>query len=178
MAASEQWHDDEPVRIDAYDPGWPVQFEAERAVLQACIGQWITGGIHHVGSTSVPGLPAKPVIDILAGVESLGSSRPCIEKVASLNYLYAPYHGHEMHWFCKPHPARRTHHLHLVPVGSARYLDELAFRDALRSDPTLAEQYAALKHDLAARFRSDRNGYTQHKTAFVQKVLATSRNRM
>lgn len=80
MAAPEQSHDDEPVRIGAYDPAWPVQFEAERAALQACIGQWITGGIHHVGSTSVPGLPAKPVIDILAGVESLDNSRPCIEK--------------------------------------------------------------------------------------------------
>ena len=94
-----------PVRIAAYDPGWDAQFEAERAGLQECIGPWIIGGIHHVGSTSVPGLPAKPIIDIMAGVESLDRSRPCIEKVASLNYLHALYLGDEMHWFCKPHPA-------------------------------------------------------------------------
>lgn len=171
MAVHEQSHDDDPVRIAAYDPGWDAQFEAERAALQECIGPWIIGGIHHVGSTSVPGLPAKPVIDIMAGVESLDRSRPCIEKVASLNYLYAPYLGDEMHWFCKPHPARRTHHLHLVPVGSRRYLDELVFRDALRGDPALAERYAALKLDLATRFLGDRDGYTQHKTSFVQEVL-------
>jgi len=177
VAVHEQSPDDDPVRVAAYDPGWGAQFEAERAALRKCIGPWVTGGIHHVGSTSVPGLPAKPVIDIMAGVESLDRSRPCIEKVTSLNYLYAPYLGDVMHWFCKPHPARRTHHLHLVPAGSRRYLDELAFRDALRGDPALAQRYAALKLDLAARFRDDRDGYTQHKTFFVGEVLATVRNR-
>ena len=163
--------DDEAVLIAAYDPGWPAKFEAERADLQECIGPWVVGGIHHVGSTSVPGLPAKPVIDILVGVESLDRARPCIEKVASLGYLYSPYLGDVMHWFCKPNPARRTHHLHLVPVGSPRYLDELAFRDALRGDQALAERYAALKHDLAARFPGDRDTYTQHKAPFVREVL-------
>lgn len=178
MAGCEQSHDGDPVRIVAYDPGWGVWFGAERAALHECIGRWVTGGIHHVGSTSVPGLPAKPVIDIMAGVESLDRSRPCIGKVASLNYLYAPYLGDEMRWFCKPHPARCTHHLHLVPAGSRRYLDELAFRDALRRDPALAQRYAALKRDLAARFRADRDGYTQHKTSFVREVLAAVRNRL
>jgi GrpB-like predicted nucleotidyltransferase (UPF0157 family) len=165
------------VHVAAYDPSWPAKFEAERADLQECIGPWVVGGIHHVGSTSVPGLPAKPVIDILVGVETLERSRPCIEKVASLGYLYWPYRSDVMHWLFKPHPARRTHHLHLVPVGSRRYLDELAFRDARRGDPALAGRYAALKRDLAARFREDREAYTQHKAPFVQEVLAASRNR-
>jgi GrpB-like predicted nucleotidyltransferase (UPF0157 family) len=120
----------------------------------------------------VPGLPAKPIIDILVGVESLERSRPCVEQVASLGYLYAPYLDDELHWFCKPHPARRTHHLHLVPTGSRRYLDELAFRDALRGDPALAARYSALKRDLAARFRDDREAYTEHKAPFVREVLA------
>jgi GrpB-like predicted nucleotidyltransferase (UPF0157 family) len=166
--------DDEAVRIAAYDPDWPLKFEAERADLLECIGPWVTGGIHHVGSTSVRGLPAKPVIDILAGVESLDRSRPCIEKLASLRYPYAPYRGDVMHWFCKPHPAHRTHHLHLVPAGSRRYRDELAFRDALREDPALAAEYAALKHELAARFPDDRDAYTEHKAPFVRRVLAAA----
>jgi GrpB-like predicted nucleotidyltransferase (UPF0157 family) len=68
----------EAVHIAASDPSWPAKFEAERAALQECIAPWVVGGIHHLGSTSVPGLPAKPVIDILAEVGSLDRSRPCI----------------------------------------------------------------------------------------------------
>lgn len=177
MPVPEEAAQDAPVYVAAYDPSWPAKFEAERAELQECIGPWVVGGIHHVGSTAVPGLLAKPVIDILVGVETLDRSRPCIKKVASLGYLYSPYRGDVMHWFCKPHPARRTHHLHLIPAGSPRYLGELAFRDALRGDPALAGRYAALKHDLAARFPEDREAYTQHKTPFVREVLETLRYR-
>jgi GrpB-like predicted nucleotidyltransferase (UPF0157 family) len=164
--------EDEAIRVVEYDSDWPVRFASERAALLDRIGPWITGGIHHVGSTSVPGLPAKPVIDILVGVESLDRSRPCIDAVAPLGYLYAPYLDDEMHWFCKPHPARRTHHLHLVPTGSRRYREELAFRDALRADRDLAARYAALKRDLAARFGDDREAYTTHKGPFIRAVLA------
>jgi GrpB-like predicted nucleotidyltransferase (UPF0157 family) len=174
----EQSAGNEPLRVAVYDPSWPLKFEAERADLQECIGPWVVGGIHHVGSTSVPGLPAKPVIDILVGVQTLERSRPCIEEVASLGYLYSPYLGDVMHWLCKPDQTRRTHHLHLVPVGSPRYLDELAFRDALRGNPALAGRYADLKRDLAARFPHDREAYTQHKAPFVQEVLAAARNRI
>jgi GrpB-like predicted nucleotidyltransferase (UPF0157 family) len=141
---------DQPVRIAPYDPAWPAQFEREKALIEAAIGPWLTGGIHHVGSTAVPGLAAKPIIDILAGVEDLPSSTPCIDVLAQLDYLNAPYRAEEMHWFCKPDPSRRTHHLHLVPTGSSRYLAELAFRDALREQPELAAEYAELKQRLAA----------------------------
>jgi hypothetical protein len=90
----------------------------------------VVGDIHHVGSNSVPSLPVKPVIDILVGVETLECSWPCKEKVASLGYLYWPYRSDVMHWLLKPDPARRMHHLYLVPVESCRLQDELAFRDA------------------------------------------------
>jgi GrpB-like predicted nucleotidyltransferase (UPF0157 family) len=173
MPTEEGSQTNEHVRIVDYDPSWLLKFEAERTALRECIGPWVIGEIHHVGSTSVPGLPAKPTIDILVGVDSLDQSRPCIDKVASLNYVYWPYRSDVMHWFCKPHAAWRTHHLHLVPVGSRRYLDELAFRDALRADAALAERYAVLKRDLAARFASDREAYTKHKAPFVQEVLAS-----
>lgn len=162
---------DESVRLVTYDPRWPVRFEEERAALSEAIGEWVTGGIHHVGSTVVPGLEAKPVIDILVGVEDLETSRACFEPLAELGYLYAPYLADEMHWFCKPDPSRRTHHLHLVPRASVRFRDELAFRDRLRSDPELAEQYAKLKRELAGRFEHDREAYTDAKADFIRQAL-------
>jgi GrpB-like predicted nucleotidyltransferase (UPF0157 family) len=162
---------DEPIRIVAYDPGWPERFERERAALEGAIGEWIVGGIHHVGSTAVPGLDAKPVIDILVGVESLEAARACFDPLARLEYLYAPYRPEEMHWFCKPGPSRRTHHLHLVPAGSRRFEEELAFRDRLRADPAVAEAYAALKRELAVRFANDREAYTEAKAAFIARQL-------
>jgi GrpB-like predicted nucleotidyltransferase (UPF0157 family)/GNAT superfamily N-acetyltransferase len=166
---------DEPVELVAYDRAWPGRFEEERAALQEKIGRWISGGIHHVGSTAVPGLDAKPVIDILVGVEGLEASRACFGALAGLGYLYAPYRVEEMHWFCKPHPSRRSHHLHLVPTGSRRFRDELAFRDRLRSNPELGAEYAALKRALAERFRTDRDAYTEAKGGFVARVLADER---
>lgn len=140
------------------------------AIVEA-IGEWVVGDVHHVGSTAVPGLEAKPIIDILVGVGDLRGSRRCFEPLAGLDYLYAPYLPGEMHWFCKPHPSRRTHHLHLVPEGSRRYRDELAFRDSLRADPSAAVEYAALKRRLASEFAHDRDSYTEAKSAFIRDVL-------
>ena len=154
-----------------YDPTWPARFEAERAAIAEAIGESIVYGIHHVGSTAVPGLAAKPIIDVLVGVRSLEGSRACFEPLAQIGYMYAPYLPEEMHWFCKPHPSRRTHHLHLVPVGTQRYTDELGFRERLRADPQAAEEYLALKRDLARRFSHDREAYTDAKSSFVRRVL-------
>lgn len=166
---------DEPIQLATPDPSWPAQFEHERAALDEAIGEWVCGRIHHVGSTAVPGLDAKPIIDILAGVHDLDTARACFGPLTDLGYLYAPYLPEEMHWFCKPHPARRTHHLHLVPVGSQRYRDELAFRDRLRGDPQVAGRYVSLKRELAERHRDDREAYTEAKSAFVQAILGSER---
>lgn len=165
---------DEPIRLVAYDPDWPRRFERERAALAGAIGPWIAGGIHHVGSTAVPGLAAKPIIDILVGVRDLDESRACLEPLgAELGYLYAPYMAEEMHWLCKPHPSRRTHHLHLVPSGSERYRAELAFRDRLRADAEQAAEYLALKQGLARRFENDREAYTAAKSDFIRRALVS-----
>lgn len=163
---------DEPIRLSQYDPEWPIRFKQEQALLATAIGGWIVGGIHHIGSTAVPGLDAKPIVDILAGVRDLDESRASFEPLAQLEYVYAPYLQDEMHWFCKPDPSRRTHHLHLVPVGSERYRDELAFRDRLRADPKIASDYADLKHSLVERFADDREAYTDAKGEFIRAVLA------
>ena len=162
-----------PVYIVAYDQNWPALFEAERAVLSKALRPWLTGPIEHVGSTAVPGMPAKPVIDIMAGVDSLETSREALLPLRELDYQYAPYHPDLMHWFCKPSFSHRTHHLHLVPLRSPLWYDRLRFRDYLRSTPAVATEYAALKHRLAELHRFDREAYTEAKGAFVARILRT-----
>lgn len=170
----DRWRDwqEEPIVLVEYDPEWPDRFAAEVPLIDHAIGQWITGGIHHVGSTAVPGLTAKPIIDILVGVADLVSARQCIEPLAPLQYLHAPYLPDQMLWFCKPHPAHRTHHLHLVPADSPRFAAEIAFRDQLRGHPEVARTYAQLKRELAVRFRDDREAYTAGKSDFVTATTA------
>lgn len=167
---AQEWRD-EPIEVVEHDPEWPLRFEAEKALLEPVLADAAPGGIHHVGSTAVPGLPAKPVIDILVGVTDLPTTRRLIPALAALQYQYAPYRADEMHWFCKPDPSRRTHHLHLVPTESQRFRDELAFRDALRSDPRLAIDYGELKHRLAEIHREDREAYTGAKADFIRAAL-------
>jgi GrpB-like predicted nucleotidyltransferase (UPF0157 family) len=161
-----------PIVIVPYDPSWPSKFEAERALLAEVIAPWLSGPIEHVGSTAVPGLAAKPVIDIMAAVAGLDTSRGAIARLeSSLGYCHFAYKPEREHWFCKPSPAFRTHHLHLVPWSSPTWVETLAFRDALRGDPELAAAYAALKHELAELYRDDREAYTEAKSAFVEAAL-------
>jgi len=161
-----------PIEVVPYDAGWPAAFAAERALLEQALRPWLAGAIEHIGSTAVPGLPAKPIIDIMAPVTSLADSRPAIAAAESIAYVYFPYEPERMHWFCKPSPAFRTHHLHLVPFRSALWTQRIRFRDALRADSALAAEYAALKLGLAQRFRHDREAYTEAKTAFVERVVS------
>ena len=161
------------VQIVPYDPNWPHGFEIERQLLAREIGRWIVpGSIEHIGSTAVPGLASKPVIVIMAGVESLDASRGAIPDLERHQYNYAPYRTEVMHWFCKPSPAHRTHHLHLVPLGSPLWLEQLTFRDYLRTHHDAAAEYAALKRQLAEAHRFDRDAYTNAKGSFVKRILA------
>jgi GrpB-like predicted nucleotidyltransferase (UPF0157 family) len=171
MTNSPHQSPDEEIRLAAYDPRWPGPFAEEAARLADVIGRWATGGIHHVGSTAVPGLVAKPVIDILVGVDGLEESLPCIDLLAPLYYMCFPYLPHEMHWLCKPNPSRRTHHLHLVPTESERFSAELSFRDYLRTHAARAHEYEQLKRTLATSHRHDREAYTAGKAEFVQSTL-------
>jgi GrpB-like predicted nucleotidyltransferase (UPF0157 family) len=160
-----------PVLVVPYDLSWPVKFEAERAVLEKLLAQWLVGSIEHVGSTAVVGLVAKPVIDIMAGVESLVASEPAKEVLRDHGYCYADYKTDVMHWFCKPSFEFRTHHLHLVPFRSALWHERLAFRDLLRSNPVVAKEYEAFKLTLAKEFEFDREAYTEAKSPFIARVL-------
>ena len=167
-------HGQPPVVIEPYDPTWPDRFEAERAALAEVLKPWLAGPIEHVGSTAVPGLAAKPILDIMAGVRDLRSSRPAIEAVKGLQYGYYPYKVDVMHWFCKPSDVERTHHLHLVPFDSRLWRERLAFRDRLRTDAVAREAYLELKLRLAREFPDDRGAFTEAKTAFIQAILERS----
>lgn len=160
-----------PVRISPYQETWPRLFEREEVLLRRLLGPWLRGSIEHVGSTAVPGLAAKPIIDIMAGVTSLEESLPARAILADADYHYAPYRSDVMHWFCKPGPAKRTHHLHLVPHESELWKERVAFRDRLRERPDVAQEYAELKRRLARAHRFDRDAYTNGKTAFIAAVL-------
>ena len=167
--------EDAPVEVVPYSEKWPAMFAAEAALLQDALKAWLVAEIEHVGSTAVPGLHAKPIIDIMAPVQDLESSRQAIEAAQSVGYCYCPYKSDQMHWFCKPTPSARTHHLHLIPWGTRLWLERLAFREALRVSPTLAQQYGSLKLSLAAQHPLDREAYTEAKAPFVASVLSSCR---
>lgn len=168
-------HGDAPIDLVDYDPDWPARFAVERTLLLQALGRWLAGPIEHIGSPAIPGMAAKPVIDIMAAVAGLETARPAIAAAEAIGYVHFPYRADVMHWFCKPSAARRTHHLHLVPHGSALWHDRLAFRDRLRGDRALANEYRALKAALALRHPGDREAYTDAKGPFVARVLALCR---
>ena len=161
-----------PVEIVPYDPSWPAGFEEEANILRHALAAWLAGPIEHIGSTAVPGLAAKPVIDIMAGVHTLDASRPAIDAAAALGYAYAPYRPEFEHWFCKPSFSFRTHHLHIIPVGTTQWLRPIAFRDYLRAHSDIAREYEALKRQLAVQHHLDREAYTQAKHPFIDRITA------
>jgi GrpB-like predicted nucleotidyltransferase (UPF0157 family) len=167
---------DAAIELVPYDPRWPERFEIERGLLAEALRPWLTGAIEHIGSTAVPGLAAKPVIDMMAPVASLAGSMGVIDALRPLAYLHHPYKPQEMHWFCKPSPAYRTHHLHVVEHGGTAWRQRMALRDALRQDAALAAEYAQLKRALADQHPLDREAYTQAKAPFIVSVLARDRD--
>ncbi len=162
---------DARIVIVDYDRSWPACFSAEAARLAEITTSL---DLHHIGSTAVPGLPAKPIIDMMAVVDDLDASVPALVDQAGYQYP-AAYNDYlsGRRWLCLPSASHRTHHLHLVadPDVLARHL---RFRDMLRSDTQLASDYAALKRDLAKRMADDREGYTAAKTAFIQSAAVAS----
>lgn len=163
---------DAPVAIVAYDPSWPEQF-ARGALLTEVLAPWLSGGTEHLGSTAVPGLGAKSVVDVMAGVRDLAEARAALGPLGGLGYRrWADDPTPWRLWFLKPDSARRSHHLCLVEPAHPEWAARLAFRDHLRAHPRAAKDYEALKRLLAARHRGDREAYTDAKTDFVAAVLA------
>jgi GrpB-like predicted nucleotidyltransferase (UPF0157 family) len=156
-----------PVEIVEYNPAWPAAYAAERERLAPLLPAGVQ--LHHFGSTAVPGLAAKPVIDMIALVDDLDA--PIAALVQHGGYQYPPAFNATLthrRFLCYPTAAYRTHHLHLVdePGELER---RLRFRDSLRADLALAAEYAALKRALAKRYRDDREAYTEAKGEFLKR---------
>ena len=157
-----------PIEIVDYDPDWPAQFEAEKERLLSQIGRW-SPAIEHVGSTAVPGLAAKPVIDIMAGVRSLADADRCIEGMRRLGYEYVPEFEDALpgrRYFRKGHPEQKWH-VHIVEIRGVFWKRHIAFRDYLRAHSEAANEYAALKRRLAAQYPRDSLAYTDAKSDFI-----------
>jgi GrpB-like predicted nucleotidyltransferase (UPF0157 family) len=155
-----------------YDPRWPALFEAERVSLGTVLGDRLAGDVHHVGSTAVPGMPAKPIIDMVAGVRSLQDADAAEPLLAGLGYHRA-VHRTDAVLFNRISGEVHTHHLHLTVPGSDLWRERLAFRDALRADPTLVSEYAQLKQRLLDE--AGGNPYSAAgKRTFVRRVLASA----
>lgn len=160
-------------RIADYSEQWAADFERERARLEEVFAG-IDIGIEHVGSTAVPGLCAKPIIDICVGAPNLGVIEDRIEAMEALGYAYVPEFEAEIpdrRYFRRPHARPRTHHVHACRRDGDIWRKHLLFRDWLRAHPDDRDAYCALKRELYARHSLDRPAYTEAKDPFVQSIL-------
>ncbi|MCK4667811.1 GrpB family protein [Candidatus Dependentiae bacterium] len=166
----------EKVAIVSYDPAWPRMFEAEAAFLRRELPSELIVRIEHFGSTSVPGLSAKPIIDILVEVTSLEETKKQIVPILEnegYEYFWRPTIGNQAPfyvWFIKrDSEGKRSHHIHMVEADSG-FSDRLYFRDYLREFPEIAKQYDELKRRLSKEYPNDRVKYTEEKGKFVLPI--------
>jgi GrpB-like predicted nucleotidyltransferase (UPF0157 family) len=164
----------ERVAVIPYDPEWPHRFDQERAIVDAVFAG-SDAPIEHIGSTAVPGLGAKPVIDMMIGLGTLEDAERRIAALEAAGYEYVrEYESQvpERRYFRKPRIGPREYHLHCVLKGSSFWVRHLAFRDYLRAHPESAADYYQLKRDLAVRFTKDE--YTKAKTRFIEGILTSA----
>ena len=164
--------------VSDYDPNWPALFAQERTRIAHALGAFALT-IEHVGSTAVPGLPSKPIIDLLVGVPSLEeAAQRCIKPLEALSYIYmpeyAPWIPGEL-FFRKGPPGPWTHHLHMMEPSHPRWEARLVFRDYLRAHGEAARAYAEIKRALAASSQDDIEAYRTGKDAFVEAITAKAR---
>lgn len=157
------------VSLLPYHPAWQDLFEQERDILRASLGDLVLE-VQHVGSTSIPGMVAKPILDIAIAVRDFDEAKACVAPIEQLGYLYRGELGiPRRHYFVKGEP--RTHHIHMLEITSQEWKNHLLFRDILTRDPQKARAYANLKIELAQRFPNDRGAYTDAKAPLIQQIL-------
>ncbi len=165
---------EDPIAIVPYDPEWPGLFERERPRVEAALLPWLAAPVEHIGSTAVPGLAAKPIIDMLAVVSDYDAVAHAVVSMEAIGWAHAPEPGdpqRRTHSFCHPDPAWRTHHLHVVEHASDGWRTWLAFRDHMRAHPGDAAEYARVKQELAAADDRDRAAYRAGKRPFIEGLL-------
>lgn len=168
----------EKAEVCEHDPRWASRARAEGESLTALLAPWLVDGVEHIGSTSVPGLAAKPIVDVMASVTDLDLVvAEASDRLGADGWCYVGPELDGRPWrrfFVKPDAAglRRVAHLHLIEAGHARWGAQIAFRDALRRDPGLAREYEVLKRRLAGEHGHDREAYTEGKAEFVRRALS------
>jgi len=165
----------DPVIVVDYDPLWPQAFELLRARLAGALGD-LAVAIEHVGSTAVPGLAAKPVIDIDVVLRSETDLPAAGSALATLGYDFIGDLGIAGREAFRAPAGEPEHNLYVCAAGATELQRHLTFRDVLRAEPELAREYAELKRALAERYRDDRDTYTEGKTPFVTRVLMNARS--
>ena len=162
------------VRLSPYNSDWERFFETEKSRLQEVVGAFVLD-IQHVGSTSIPGMIAKPIIDIAIAVQNFEDATVCIKPIEQLGYEYRGENGiPRRHFFTKGNP--RTHHIHMNEISSRDWLDQIAFRSYLIQHPGIAKEYAELKVKLAQSHPNNLQSYTESKTPFINHVLQLARS--
>jgi GrpB-like predicted nucleotidyltransferase (UPF0157 family) len=164
----------DPITVVPYDAAWPARFRIEGQLIRIALGD-LAPHIEHIGSTAVSGLAAKPIIDILVGVGSLADFELHYDRLGIYGYEYIPEYERvlpDRRFFKRVVRGVRTHHVHVVEFNGLYWKRYLKFRDTLRGDARLCAHYAELKRRLAARFRLDRDAYTNGKTGFIEAALA------
>jgi GrpB-like predicted nucleotidyltransferase (UPF0157 family) len=159
-----------PVIIHDYDPRWPELFETLRSRIAGALGS-MAAAIEHVGSTAVPGLAAKPIIDMDVLLKSDADFPLVIAKLASIGYEHEGDLGIAGREAFRSPPKTCEHHLYVCGPGSSAYAQHIAFRDYLRTHPQDADAYAELKRKLAGKFLDNRDAYTQAKSGFIVEIL-------
>ena len=162
------------VLIEDYNPRWPEMYAQEKARILDAIGEYLID-IQHVGSTSIPGLSAKPIIDIMAVIRNVSLVEQCIKPLEALDYFYGGELGIPgRHYFRKPidiSQAKRAFHLHMVEKGHEQWAMHQLFREYLLLHPESLREYDALKRELAAKHGSDRTAYTNAKAPFIESII-------
>src|SRR5579859_1503633 len=171
MAESNPRFLNNPIAVVDYDQAWPDEFARERQRILECVGAYIVA-LEHFGSTAIPGLAAKPIIDMLAGVHDVDEAPIAARSLLDSGYTDFGLQLPGRRLFTRGGRANEaTHHLHFVVYRSPAWFEPLQFRDRLRGDPVLARQYADLKRELAARYGRDVREYSKAKSEFVASVL-------
>jgi len=163
------------VQLVPYNPLWQTYFDAESHHLYAALGPYIKE-IRHIGSTAIPGIYAKPILDIMVGLKDIADIRHCEAPLAALGYIYE---GEQeiagWHFFRKKTGDMTTHHLHVVQWNGTYWRDHILFHGYLFQHPEVAEAYERLKLTLAKKYADDRETYTQDKTDFINKITEMAR---
>jgi len=163
------------VKLLPHDKKWASTFEKEKERLLGNLGKYIVD-IQHVGSTSVPGLDAKPIIDMAAGLKRFKDAKKLIKPLDKLGYhFYREFQKQIL--FAKGPDAKRTHYLHVMRYNGAKWKTDKLFREYLASHPKRAKQYASLKKQLAKQHPDDREKYSTGKDKFIKETIKLANNR-